>query len=96
MTSTTPTIPGAGAAPLRVDVRGMSCGHCVAAVTRALAAVPGVRVHDVAVGAATVALEPGTPTDAVLAAVRDAGYEARVADPAPAAAGTTCCGPRSA
>lgn len=101
MTSTsTSTTPGAGPAPLRLDIAGMSCGHCVAAVERALAAVPGVRVHRVAVGAASVALEPGTATDAatdaVLAAVHDAGYGARVADAAPQAAGTTCCGPRTA
>ena len=95
MTSITPSA-GAAATPLRLDVAGMSCGGCVAAVERALAAVPGVRVQQVAVGAASVALEPGTPVDAVLAAVRDAGYDARIGGAAPAAAGAACCGPRTA
>ena len=96
MTSITASTPAAAASPLRLDIAGMSCGHCVVAVERALAALPGVRVQQVAVGAASVVLEPGAPADAVVAAVRDAGYEARVVDAAPAAAGTTCCGPRTA
>ncbi len=81
MTNDFPTAPAAGAAPttLDLDVRGMSCGGCVAAVTRALGAVPGVRVHDVTVGAASAALEPGTSPDAALAAVRGAGFDASVA-----------------
>ncbi len=79
-------------------IEGMSCGHCVAAVTKALAGLSGVEVQRVAVGAASIALDPqATSTDAVLSAVREAGYEARVVDrPLPQAAGTNCCSPRSA
>lgn len=75
-TSTTPT--AAAPAPLHLEIRGMSCGHCVAAVERALATVPGAHAERVAVGSASVALEPGTPPDAIVAAVRDAGYDARI------------------
>jgi len=95
MTNDTTTRPGA-AAPLHLDIRGMSCGHCVGAVERALSAVPGVQVRDVAIGAARIALEPGTSADQAVAAVRDAGYDARVADaPAPAPAAACCGAPRS-
>ena len=89
-TTTSPRNGAPTAAPLHLEIRGMSCGHCVGAVERALSAVPGVQVRDVAIGAARIALEPGTSADQAVAAVRDAGYDARVADaPAPAAA---CCG----
>ena len=64
--------------PVTLAISGMSCGHCVAAVKSALAAVPGLSVRDVAVGSATVTLEPQTPPDTVIEAVREAGYEARV------------------
>ena len=30
-----------------LDIRGMTCGHCVAAVRKALAAVPGVEAVEV-------------------------------------------------
>lgn len=61
-----------------IKVEGMTCGGCVASVTRVLKAVPGV--SDVAVtlrpGEATVAFDPartGVPT--LHAAIKDAGYD---------------------
>jgi len=86
MTSTTP-IPAAPT-PVRLAIGGMSCGHCIAAVERAIAAVPGARVGQVALGSASVELEPGTPAESVVAAVREAGYMARLADAAPTDGGT--------
>ena len=67
--------------PVTLAVGGMSCGHCVAAVRSALAGLPGVEVRQVAVGTATVALDPqqGTSPAALVEAIRDAGYDARVA-----------------
>ena len=62
-------------------ITGMTCGHCVAGVRRALAAVPGVQVQDVRIGAATVTTD-GVPAAALVAAVEDAGYQASVADAA--------------
>lgn len=60
------------------EVEGMSCGHCVAAVRRALEGQDGVKVEDVTMGSARVAYDPGrTSPDALAAAIEDAGYPAR-------------------
>lgn len=60
-------------------IKGMSCGHCVRAVSSALAAVPGVQVKDVRIGSATVEVESGAlRADDLVRAVDDAGYEASV------------------
>lgn len=74
-------------------ISGMSCGHCVAGVRSALTDLPGVEVHHVAVGSASVAVDPTvTSVDALLAAVGEAGYEARVADRTlPQAGAGGCC-----
>ena len=42
---------------ISLAIAGMSCGHRVAAVRRALAAVPGVQVQDVRIGGATVSAD---------------------------------------
>ena len=85
------SIPSSTPEPRLVNfaVGGMSCGHCVAAVREALAELPGVEVRQVAVGMASVAVdETATSQAALVAAIRDAGYEARVAArPLPQAAG---------
>jgi copper chaperone len=67
---------------IRLNVTGMTCGHCKAAVQNALSRQPGVR-------AATVDLERGTAqveydpaavsTDQLTAAVEEEGYTADVA-----------------
>ncbi|MGZ8415159.1 MAG: heavy-metal-associated domain-containing protein [Gemmatirosa sp.] len=75
---------------LSLSIAGMSCGHCVAAVRDALAAVPGVQVQDVRVGGARVAAAEGVPAADVLAAVEAAGYDATFGEPAgDASAGAT-------
>ena len=62
---------------LKLEVAGMSCGHCVNAVRQALAEVPGVKVEDVHIGSATVAFDETKATVGDLVdAVSDAGYEA--------------------
>lgn len=58
-------------------VTGMTCSHCVQAVTGELSALPGVadvRV-DLASGAVTVTSEAPLADDDVRAAVDEAGYE---------------------
>ena len=67
------------------DITGMTCASCVRRVERAIERVPGV--SEVAVNLATerarVTALPGPATaKAVIAAVSEAGYEARVAVPA--------------
>jgi copper chaperone len=61
-----------------MQIDGMSCGHCVAAVGRALAAVPGVDVEHIAIGSATIAYDPDAVSfDRIRAAVRAEGYVPR-------------------
>ena len=76
--------------PVSLAIGGMSCGHCVAAVTEALAGLPSVEVQRVAVGAASVRIDPqATSTAALVDVVREAGYDARITDrPLPQAAGS--------
>ena len=63
---------------LELDIQGMSCGHCVAAVSEALGSLDGVNVEAVRIGSASVEYEPGvvSPAEIVLA-VEDAGYSAQ-------------------
>ena len=61
---------------VNLEIAGMTCGHCVAAVKKALDAVNGATVERVDVGSASVAYDPGVTSAAALeSAVRDAGYE---------------------
>jgi copper chaperone CopZ len=57
----------------------MHCGSCVRRVTQALAAVEGVAVNEVSVGAArlTSNLVPA-PVDLAIAALAKAGFTARL------------------
>ena len=41
-----------------LSIDGISCGHCVARVTRALAGVRGVKVEQVSVGSARISIDP--------------------------------------
>ena len=60
---------------LKID--GMTCGHCVAWVKKALAGVDGVAIESVAIGTATVDYDPTVASPEKIAkAVSDAGYEA--------------------
>lgn len=62
-----------------LDIEGMSCGHCLNAVNRALAALPGVEIESVRIGRADVRFdETVTDTARIEAAVADAGYRAKV------------------
>ena len=58
-------------------VVGMTCGHCVNAVTEEVSAVPGVTAVDVdlASGGLTVTSTETVDDGAVRAAVEEAGYE---------------------
>jgi copper chaperone CopZ len=64
---------------LTLHIEGMSCGHCLNAVNRALSAVPGVKIDGVRIGRADVTYDETTtqPSD-LEAAVADAGYRATV------------------
>ena len=58
----------------RYDVQGMSCAHCVRAVTEAVRRIdPAARV-DVDLGSGRVDVESSAPRDRIAAAIRDEGY----------------------
>lgn len=65
---------------ITIEIGGMSCGHCVGAVTRALREIEGVEVESVEVGSATVRFDSNVVAAADLTrAVEEEGFEARVA-----------------
>ncbi|MGC5032874.1 heavy-metal-associated domain-containing protein [Micromonospora sp. DT229] len=59
------------------QVQGMTCGHCVSAVSAEVTALPGVTevAVDLAAGQVKVTSEQPLDDDAVRAAVDEAGYE---------------------
>ena len=58
-------------------VTGMTCGHCVSAVTEQVSQIPGVTAVDVDLESGGVTVTSEAPVDdaAVRAAVEEAGYE---------------------
>jgi copper ion binding protein len=58
-------------------VEGMTCGHCVNSVSTEVGAIPGVRDVrvDLAAGQVTVTSDHPLDTEAVRAAVDEAGYD---------------------
>lgn len=65
---------------LTVTIDGMSCGHCVGQVTKALTRLDGVSVKTVKVGEAVVAYDRlvVAATD-IVQAINEAGYGAKQA-----------------
>ena len=62
----------------RFEIEGMSCNHCVNAVSNALGSLPGVKIENVGIGSATVDFDPSASSVGTLVdAIADAGYEAR-------------------
>ena len=62
-----------------LHIEGMSCGHCLNAVNKALSGLPGVVIDRVTMGRAEVRYDERSVDPARLeAAVADAGYPARV------------------
>jgi copper chaperone CopZ len=62
----------------------MSCGHCLNAVTKALASLDGVQIDSVKIGRADVRFDPARiHANTIAAAISDEGYRAT---PAPSAA----------
>jgi copper chaperone len=62
---------------MEIIVKGMSCGHCAAAVTKALEALPGVsQVQvDVASGRVTFASANPVSQEDLARVIKAAGYE---------------------
>ncbi|MFO7170150.1 MAG: heavy-metal-associated domain-containing protein [Chloroflexota bacterium] len=61
----------------RFIVPGVSCQHCVSAVTREVSALGGVKRVQVSLEDKTVTVEHGeeVSVDAIVAAINEAGYD---------------------
>ncbi|MDZ4774498.1 MAG: cation transporter [Planctomycetota bacterium] len=78
-----------------IAIDGMSCGHCVQQVSKALQSVPGVTVDSVVVGSARIEVEDAKTTEAAVRAIEKAGYKAMVNASPPKVSmksGGGCCG----
>lgn len=63
----------------KLKIDGMSCEHCVRAVTGALEGVPGVEtVLEVSLDRGEAIVEGSAETAALIAAVEEEGYRAEV------------------
>ena len=62
---------------LKID--GMTCGHCVAGVKRALEAVPGVESAEVSLVEGRATLRGSAELSALVGAVEEEGYRAEAA-----------------
>lgn len=67
------------ASPTTLAVTGMTCQGCVNAVTRVLSRVPGAQNVQVDLAAGRAVVQGQTDPQALLAAVRKAGYGADLA-----------------
>jgi copper chaperone len=68
---------------LTLHIEGMSCGHCLNAVNKALATLDGVDVESVKIGRVELRFDPARIDAArIAAAISDEGYRAT---PAPSA-----------
>jgi copper chaperone len=62
---------------LHLTIEGMTCEHCVRAVTERLRKTPGVEVERVAIGSADVRYDPSATNPEELAdIIADEGYTA--------------------
>lgn len=59
-----------------LNVTGMTCGHCVSAVKKALEAVPGVHSADVSLESGQATVQGDASPEALVQAVQQEGYSA--------------------
>jgi copper chaperone len=61
---------------MTMEIGGMTCGHCVHAVSSALKDLDGVQVEKVSVGSAAVSYDPDSVSPAqITQAIEDEGYQ---------------------
>ena len=63
---------------LKLKITGMTCGHCVRAVTGALKGVPGVKAAEVDLKSGSAEVQGAPDPAALVAAVAEEGYKAEV------------------
>jgi copper chaperone len=61
---------------IRLKITGMTCNHCVAHTKKTLEAVPGVESVEVTLEPGGAQVKGSAEADALVAAVKAAGYEA--------------------
>ncbi len=61
-----------------LEISGMTCGHCVSAVTKALQQVPGVDQAQVSLDPQRAVVTGDADPQALVAAVKEEGYDASV------------------
>ncbi|MDT3679216.1 MAG: cation transporter [Burkholderiaceae bacterium] len=59
------------------DVKGMTCGHCVKAVTQAVHEVDAQAKVEIDLAAGKVQVDSTMPAPAIERAIAEAGYEAK-------------------
>lgn len=64
---------------MKLSIPDMTCGHCKAAVEKAVTSVDPAAKVAVDLDAHTAELSTSAPQEALLAALQDAGYTATVA-----------------
>jgi copper chaperone CopZ len=57
------------------SISGMSCRHCLEAVSRALSGVEGIELKSVRIGQAEVSAADAAAAEQAKAAIEDAGYK---------------------
>lgn len=64
--------------PTKIQITGMSCKHCVGAVTKALQQVPGVEQAEVSLEEKQAVVTGTAGPEALLAAIKEEGYAAEL------------------
>ncbi|WP_428311912.1 heavy-metal-associated domain-containing protein [Hydrocarboniphaga sp.] len=64
---------------LELQIKGMTCGHCVRAVTRAVQGLDPAAKVDIDLASGRARIETAQPADRVAAAIREEGYAVGVA-----------------
>ena len=63
---------------IHLKITGMTCNHCVMHTNKALQSVPGVESVEVTLEPGAAKITGNADNEALIAAVKDAGYEAEV------------------
>jgi copper chaperone len=63
----------------KLEIQGMTCGHCQRAVKEALEGVSGVTQADVSLDEHRATVEGDADVQSLIAAVQEEGYQASVA-----------------
>ncbi len=60
----------------KIRIQGMTCGHCVASVTKALQQVPGVSQVEVDLDQGEARVEGNPAKQALITAIQNEGFQA--------------------